>query len=189
MTRPIATCTRTSCDECSLQGRIHCHFSLQDLAKFMMAVLPSFLFGIWGMLRMDDRMLLPWVALCLGFFGVAEVRVLCSHCPHYAEPGRFLRCWANHGSPKLWAYRPGLMTFWERLILLGGFGFIWSYPLTILVLGKEWLLMTAFVLSSAGCFVILKRAFCTRCMNFACPLNGVSEATRQEFDAQNVYVL
>jgi hypothetical protein len=48
--------------------------------------------------------------------------------------------------------------------------------------------MTAFVLSSASFFVILKRAFCTRCMNFACPLNGVSEATRQEFDAQNVYV-
>ena len=185
MTKPIATCVRSDCEDCNLRGRIHCHFSLRDLVGFMAVVFPSFLFGVWGMLRMDGGLLLPWAVLCLGFFGIVEVRVLCTHCPHYAEPGRFLHCWANPGSPKLWKYRPGPMNLWEKLILLGGFGFIWGYPLAILILGSEWLLMAAFVLASVGFFVILKRVFCSRCMNFACPLNGVLETINQEFDSMN----
>ena len=62
----------------------------------------SFLEGFW--------MTVFTIALCVGFFGFIETRVLCSHCPHYAEEGASLRCWANYGSPKLFKYRPGPMS-------------------------------------------------------------------------------
>ena len=49
-----------------------------------------------------------------------EIRVLCSHCPYYAEEGRILHCLANHGTIKLWKYHPEPMRFWEKLGFLGG---------------------------------------------------------------------
>jgi hypothetical protein len=59
-------------------------------------------------------------AIARGCFGLLEIRVMCSHCPHYAEAGRLLKCWANYGSPKLWAYRPGPMCRMETLHLEHG---------------------------------------------------------------------
>jgi hypothetical protein len=179
--KPIATCVSESCRDCRLRGLVHCHFDLFDLAKFILAVLPSFLVGALGIRLIDGDLLLPWVAICVGFFGFVEIIVLCSHCPHYAEPGNFLRCWANHGSPKLFKYRPGPLTPIEKFILLGGFGIIWGYPLVFLILGKVWLILIAFVLLSVVFFVILKRKFCSQCMNFACPLNTVTGEVRELF--------
>lgn len=183
--KPIATCVSAGCQACRLQGRVHCHFNLLDFAKFIAAVLPCFLVGALGIRRMGSDLLLPWVAICVFFFGFVEIRVLCSHCPHYAEPGSFLRCWANRGSPKLWKYRPGPLSRTERFILFGGFAAIWGYPFVILLLGKTWLLLIAFVLASVGFFVVLKRKFCSQCMNFACPLNGVSGEVRELFNVLN----
>ena len=133
--KPIATCVRSNCRDCRLQGLIHCHFDLFDLAKFILAVLPSFILGALGIRMIDSNLILPWVVLCVGFFGFVEIKILCSHCPHYAEPGNFLRCWANHGSPKLWKYRPGPLSPIEKIVLLGGFGMVWGYPLVFLILG------------------------------------------------------
>jgi hypothetical protein len=31
--------------------------------------------------------LLIWIATFVAYFGFIEIRVLCSHCPHYAEKG------------------------------------------------------------------------------------------------------
>ena len=110
---------------------------------------------------------------------------MCAHCPHYAEPGPVLRCWANHGSPKLWKYRPGPMSRAEKVIFLGGFVLIWGYPLLFLMWGMAWFLLLVYVMTTAGFFMTLKLFFCTQCMNFACPLNGVDKATRQAFFKQN----
>ncbi len=38
-----------------------------------------------------------------------------------------LKGWANYGMPKLWKYRPGPMTFWEKVIFCTGFGLVWGY--------------------------------------------------------------
>jgi hypothetical protein len=40
-------------------------------------------------------------------------------------------------------------------------------------------------LTTASGFVTLKRSFCLQCMNFACPLNNVSEKTRADFFKRN----
>jgi hypothetical protein len=135
---------------------------------------------------MNARTLIPWVLLSLSYFGLVEIRVMCSHCPHYAEPGtKSLQCWANYGSPKLWKYRPGPMTSGERIVFFTGLVMIAAYPLPFLVVGMQWLLMTLFAVSVAGMAIIMGRLMCSRCMNFTCPLNGVGRAEREAFFARN----
>ncbi len=183
--RPIATCAMTSCDGCPLQDRVHCHFTQHDLSSFLLSVAPSFLLAGLGVILFNPWWLIPWIAFILAFFGVIEIRVLCSHCPHYAEPGKSLQCWANYGSPRLWAYRPGPMALWEKIVLLGGFVVIWGGPMLLMALSNLWLLLALTFMASAAFFYRLQTRNCNQCFNFACPLNRVDAATRQAFYDRN----
>ena len=106
---------------------------------------------------------------------------MCSHCPHYAEEGSSLRCWANYGSPKIWKYRPGPMSPVEKVVFIAGLVVVFGYPLVYFIASGAWYLMVLCFLLTAGFYVTLKRSFCSKCMNFACPLNAVPDPVRQEF--------
>ena len=183
--QPIATCISESCDDCPVEGTLHCHFSARDLTHFMIIAMPSFLLGGAGIVHVNAWLLAPWFVIILGYFGLLEIRVMCAHCPHYAEPGKTLTCWANHGSPKLWKYRPGPMSPIEKILFLGGFILVWGYPVVFLLIGMQWFSLLVYALTTAGFFLTLKLFFCSQCMNFACPLNGASENARHAFFARN----
>ena len=146
---------------------------------------PSLLLGGWGIANVGIWFLAPWIIFMCGYFWFLEIRVMCSHCPHYAEPGSSLKCWANYGAPKIWEYRPGPMSFVEKFLFLGGFAVIWGYPLYYLITGAQWFLLFVYALSTVGCAMTLKLFLCTQCMNFACPLNSVDDATRHAFFKHN----
>ena len=183
--KPIATCVSETCEGCAVRDIVHCHFRPGDLIHFLCIVLPSFLVGGAGIYRVSGWLLGLWILLIIGYFGFLEIRVMCSHCPHYAEPGGCLKCWANYGAPKLWKYRPGPMSFMETLLFLGGFVVIWGYPLAFLVMGRQWFLLIVYAISTAGFFMTLKLFLCSQCMNFACPLNSVDKSVRQKFFKRN----
>jgi hypothetical protein len=183
--KPIATCISETCDNCIVNNSLHCHFTLGDLIRFLLLASPSFLLGGAGIYRTNGWLLIPWLILIIGYFGIVEIRVMCSHCPHYAEEGSSLKCWANYGSPKIWKYRPGPMTFWEKVIFFIGFAVVWGYPLIFLVASKQLFLLIAYLLSVAGFFAVLRTFFCSQCMNFACPLNRVENAVRRDFFERN----
>lgn len=185
---PIATCEASGCRDCSISDSIQCHFGPSDLFHFYLIAVPSFLVGGAGILASGLTPLLIWVAIFVGFFNLVENRVMCSHCPHYAEEGKTLKCWANYGSPRIWKYRPGPMSITEKVLFLSGFVVVWGYPLGFLVAGGTWYLLGLYVLLTTGFFVTLKKSFCSRCMNFACPLNGVPDPVRQEFWKYNPVV-
>ena len=182
---PIATCEAADCAECPVAGFIHCHFRPADLVHFLLISIPSFLVGGAGVLAVGLTPLLIWVAVIIGFLGFIEIRVLCSHCPHYAEQGATLGCWANHGSPKFWKYRPGPLSTAEKVVLFGGFAVVWGYPIAFFLIAGLWFLLGLFVLLTASFFATLKMFLCPRCMNFACPLNGVPDSTRALFFERN----
>lgn len=123
--------------------------------------------------------------MIIGYFGFVEIRVMCSHCPHYAEEGSSLKCWANYGSLKIWKYRPGPMTFWEKVLFLAGFAFVWGYPLFFLISFFQWFLLIVYLLTIAGFFMTLRAFLCSQCMNFACPLNTVKNEVRGDFFERN----
>jgi len=187
--RPIATCAEGDCSGCPVQGEIHCHFNGRDLLQFLLIAFPPFIVGGIGIAQVNAWLLLPWIGMIVGFFGFLEIRVMCSHCPHYAEPGiKTLQCWANYGSPKLWNYRPGPMTATETVIFLAGIGLVAGYPLTFLVFGSKWFLLAVFAVLVFVMGAAMRDRMCNRCMNFACPFNQVPPQTRALFFARNPVV-
>lgn len=184
--QPLATCSAPDCLGCPLPGKLHWHFNGLDLLRFMLMVFPAGIVGGLGIARINDWWLIPWIGLALSYFGLVEIRVMCSHCPHYAEPGtRTLQCWANYGVPKLWRYRPGPMTGNETLVFYAGMILVLAYPLAFIVAGAEWLLLGLFAISVAGLAFLMARLMCARCINFACPFNRVNRELRQAFFARN----
>ncbi len=183
--RPIATCTQPSCENCPLAEQIHCHFGGRDLGKFLASAFPVFLLGGIGLYRFGLGPFALWVAFILAYFGLIEIRVMCSHCPHYAEEGSSLKCWANYGSPKLWRYRPGPMSLTEKIVFLAGILFIVGYPVAVFLWTSQWLWGMAEVFFIAAFFVYMQASMCNQCMNFACPLNRVGQTTRRAFWERN----
>ncbi len=184
-TKPIATCEASECISCPVSKEVHCHFRPKELAHFLLICLPGFIIGGAGVLAFGIWPLAFWIAIIIGFFGFLEIRVMCSHCPHYAEDGTTLGCWANHGSPKLWKYRPGPMSAIENMTFFGGLAVVWCYPLPFLWIGELWFLLALYFLTNAAFFATLKLFLCSQCMNFACPLNSVGESTRDQFFQRN----
>jgi hypothetical protein len=182
---PIATCEAPDCTSCSVANSIHCHFRPADLIHFYLICFPVFLVGGAGALAVGLVPLLIWIGIIISFFGFIEIRVMCSHCPHYADEGSSLRCWANYGSPKLWKYRPGPMPTVERVVFFAGLLAVFGYPLAFLVAGGLWFLLALYLLLTAAFAVTLKRSFCSQCMNFACPLNSVPQHVRVLFWERN----
>jgi hypothetical protein len=187
--QPLSTCSLADCTGCPLQHQLQCHFSGRELLRFFGIAFPPFILGGIGIVRMNTWMLLPWVGLVIAYFGFVEIRVMCSHCPHYAEPGiKSLQCWANYGSPKLWKFRPGPMTKSENIVFFTGLVLIGIYPLAFLLLGAQWILLVFFILTVTGMALLMGRLMCSRCMNFACPFNSVEKTLRETFFAHNPIV-
>ena len=182
---PIATCNAETCDNCTVGKDIHCHFTHKDLIHFLLTAFPSFLIGGVGIYYSSGWMLIPWVFILIGFFGFIEIRVMCSHCPHYAEAPGTLKCWANFGSPKIWKYRPGPMTLGENIVFFSGLVLVWGYPLYFLLAGSQWVLLIVYLAVVAGFFMTLRIFLCSQCMNFACPLNSVTNDVRNAFFDRN----
>ena len=183
--KPVATCKSESCNDCAIKNNIHCHFRLKDLIYFLFISIPPFLLGGVGIYYLNGWLLIPWLLIITAFFGFIEIRVMCSHCPHYAESPVSLKCWANYGAPKLWKYRPGPMTAVEKTIFFAGFAFVWGYPLPILYIGEQLILMLLYSIVTIGFFIVLTVFMCSQCMNFACPLNRVDKEVRSQFLDKN----
>ena len=183
--KPIATCIASDCVDCPVSKEVHCHFRPKELAYFLLICSPGFIVGGAGILAYGVWFLAFWIAVVFGFFGFLEIRVMCSHCPHYAEPGSSLKCWANYSSPKLWRYRPGPMSGVEKIIFFAGLITIFGYPPAIMLMNSNWLLAGLYSLSVVGGYLYMRTAMCAHCMNFACPLNRVEPARREAFFKRN----
>jgi hypothetical protein len=183
--RPLTTCTAANCEGCPVSKDVHCHFHARDLTAFLLSGLPIFVIGGAGVYRVNAWWLAPWLLMIFSYFGFIEIRVMCSHCPHYAEPGKSLQCWANYGSPRLWKYRPSPMTTMEKIVFEAGTLLVVAYPLVFLLTGAQWFLLVIYLLTTTGGYATLRRSYCSQCMNFACPLNNVDEKVRAAFFKRN----
>lgn len=183
--KPLETCKSESCDDCPIRDNMHCHFSLKDWLYFLLISSPPLILGGAGIYYMNAWFLIPWLILIIAFFGFIEIRVMCSHCPHYAGPQSSLSCRANYGAPKFWKYRPWPMTTVEKTIFFTGFTVVWGYPLAFLIPGENPVLLLAYLAAAIGFFIILTVYMCSQCMNFACPLNRVDEKVQNQFFEKN----
>jgi hypothetical protein len=183
--RPLTTCVARCCEDCPVGKDVHCHFRGRDLAAFLFAGLPMVIVGSAGIDRVGPWWLVPWGLIVFAYFGFVEIRVMCSHCPHYAEPGKNLQCWANYGSPRLWKYRPGPMSSTEKTVFFIGLVLVMGYPLAFLLAALQWFLLAVYLVTLISFYLTLRRSYCSECMNFACPLNNVDGRVRAAFFMRN----
>ena len=112
-------CTNRSvseCTGCDLADSLMCRFESKDLLRFLIAFIPFGIAVVAGMVRAGFAIfLLGWAAYWLFFFFIWEARVLCRHCPYWAEEGRILHCHANYGVLKIWKHDPGPMNIFEKI--------------------------------------------------------------------------
>jgi hypothetical protein len=205
---PTILCTwdpDAPCATCGLSGRLLCKWEARALRAFLASALAFCLLGLLamvlsGMLAGAWWPLVAYAAFMALFFPVFEIRILCSHCPFYAEEGKILHCPANHGAPKLWRYRPGPMRPWEKAALLIGFVVFagaplaaagWNVALTAagdfgeITLWAMIGLAAAVLFSGLSLYTLLRGHVCPRCVNFSCPLNLVPRKDRDAYLRQN----
>ncbi len=156
---------------------------------FLVMAAPVFLLGGYFIYQLERWLLIPWVLFIVSYFGFIEIRVMCSHCPHYGEPElRTLKCWANYGSPKLWKYRPGAMSFLEKAVFHAGFIIIFGAPIAVAIFQERYILSGIYIVTTGAWKWGLKMLYCSRCINFACPFNGVDTEVRNRFFVKNPVV-
>ena len=190
------TCTwdgDADCSNCELEGELDCKWDRRLLLRFYkigcLALASGFSAFIYIGLIHSWIPLITYLVFWIFFFGFFEIRVLCSHCPYYADEGRMLHCLANHGTIKIWRYHPEPMNIYEKLGFLGGASFFMLFPIvtelhtiytlldfagnlngTIVVLT---VLAVGSVIGGGIFFFGLVTRICIFCVNFSCPLNRV----------------
>jgi len=173
---------------------------LKEIPLFIMA---AFGMALVGVVTGAWWPLIVFAAVCIAFFGLGiETRILCSHCPYYAEEGRTLHCLALHGSPKLWRYRPEPMNRVEKTTLLSFFSFLLLFPVIVEAYGIWFIsahygqsgliallgmigITLANIMGVMQWILIMMYAFCSRCVNFSCPLNRVPKSTVDAYLEKN----
>jgi hypothetical protein len=183
---PCTSRPAAACAGCDLAGRLMCRYDTRDTAFFFMAALPFFFTSIAGSIIVGYGLwLLGWLAYALFFFIVWEGRVLCSHCPYWAEEGRILHCHANYGVIKIWRYLPKPMSRWEQIQFVAGALLLVGFPFPLLLAAREFLAAAVFLISLVSAVYLIYRNACMRCVNFACPFNAVPPQARDGFFRRN----
>lgn len=191
------------CSFCRLKGALLCHIEPGQVGLFVISQIPylglAFIsLGFVGAATGTWWPMAAFVAVGLAFLGPVEMRFLCSHCPHYAREGRWLKCMAPNPFPKLFRPRPGPMKSHERIIIAAFAGSILSFPAFSLAgairslpvqqqgLNPSLLLAAAvlegaLILSAVQFCCHLTRSFCCRCLNLSCPFNRVPATVALEY--------
>lgn len=179
--RPVS-----ECKDCPLAGRLKCRFNWGDLSHFVGLFLLFLLPSLIGMILSGYFWaILGWIGFWIFFFEIWEIRILCSHCPYYAEKGRTLHCIANYSSLKLWRYHPEPMSRLEKIQLITGFIILGGYPFPFLILGRQVIFAFLAFWALVMFFWTLHKYTCSVCVNFSCVLNTVPKKVVNEYLNRN----
>lgn len=178
----IYTCKEQSCKDCDICGKIVCHFNAKFLFAFLCFGFPLLILG-----GISAFLIWPWAVIIyiiffISFFSIIEIRVLCSHCPHYGEKEtKILKCWANYGSPKIWKYRPCKLNIYEKLVFFLGILILFAAPIIFYILTLSYILLGVYILFLIIGAFYMHNKMCKHCMNLYCPLNCVDKETKEKF--------
>ncbi len=197
---------KLDCETCDIKNLLICEIDVKMARKFVLSntlyrfsALTIFLFI--GLMTNQWWWFYSYGIIVALTFVIIEPRLLCSHCPHYARSGKFLKCWALRGMPKLWRYNPGPIGKAEKKIMLILGSFIDLFPFIGVVYGIVIFALNPFSQLFYGIGLILITIFftymvyyfskvllgdaCKRCPNFSCAMNKVSKEVVNKFLEKN----
>ena len=196
----------SNCIECEMEGELICfvdkkfanRFALGNLTYRVLAIL---ILVFSGLLIGNWWMLISYIIVMIVTFLILEPRLLCTHCPFYEKEGKYLKCWALRGMPKLWKYRPEPMNKVEKLAMLAFGSYIDLFPFVGVVWGlihfglyfQENLLFGILLTITSFLFMVIAGYFskillgntCKACANFSCSMNKVSKEIIAKFLENN----
>lgn len=182
------------CAGCEIRGELQCHWEKKYTAWFAVGMLVIIGAEIVGFVR-AARAGAGWavfgavagqIAYALVFFLLWEPKMLCRHCPYYAEGDtRTLHCYANAGFPLREPFYPAPMTRSEQLQFAVGALLFVGYPFVALLLLQQWGAAVGALVGIVAWYLILLLVICPRCVNFSCPFNRVPRAVRDAFLRRN----
>jgi hypothetical protein len=203
---PHGLCTwepESGCEGCDLEKELYCRWRRRHLNGFFSIMAPAITSAAVGLLLAGTILgsqlyIILYGGFMLLFFNVIETWLLCRHCPYYARSGKTLHCLANHGCLKLWKYNPAPMNGLERNTMRFFFALFFTYPELVqgyglLQMEATWdLAYTAYMgllivtaVSSGAAYILLRKYFCSHCVNFSCPLNRVPQETVKRYLDRN----
>ena len=182
------------CDGCGLNGRLHCHL---DKKYAIMFGIPFFAFAVAALSGIimvgfpaNVITLAAWFGYMIFFFVAWEPRMLCSHCPFYAEGNtNTLHCSINYGFRKTAKYNPYPLTRSEKAQFVIGANIMLAIPLIVLAWGQQWLALVFSIAGIVTWYIVLQTKICVDCVNFSCPFNKVDKETRDAFLKRNPVML
>lgn len=174
------------CEDCSIKGELQCHedkiYSIWFGTSWLFSFIPTLLGIILGYSSGSLNLLFfiialgGWIVYIAIFFILWEPRILCSHCPYYAEGDtKILHCYANHGFPKTSSFNPAPLTRLEKIQFIAGLIIFVGYPIPFIIIGRQYFLLGISLIGIISWFLVLQLKICPDCVNFSCPLNRVSK--------------
>ncbi len=203
--KPCTVKQDSPCPACPLPDKIHCRWNRQVLNGFFAIAFPAFI-GTLVLLVMFFFITGHWWPIVFYFILIiviftCEIKFLCSHCPYYAADEKILKCLGNNGALKIWKCNPAPMTGGEKTLmklLVAIFYLLIPVITTVVVLG---ILLTGpydmivragaagvaiLTLWSCWSFITIMKAFyCSKCVNFSCPLNTVKKQVVDDYLRKN----
>ncbi|MGD2247817.1 MAG: hypothetical protein PVF58_05375 [Candidatus Methanofastidiosia archaeon] len=127
-----------------------------------------------------------WMVYAGFFFTIWESRIICNHCPYYANDAEnVLHCPIDKGKPKTYYYDPGPLSTSEKYQFMVGAIILIGYFQPFLILGGQLLYMGLSIGGVCVWVLVCQKKVCTDCINFACPLNRVPKIVRDQFLNRN----
>ena len=199
----------SDCDSCELNGQLICRFEKSFVCKFVITNTFYRIIAILNLIFAGIILNQMWIVytyfvIVLLIFFIIEPRLLCTHCPYYEKEGKFLKCWALRGMPKLWKYRPQPITKVEKssMLVIGMYidlfpyvGIIWGIIGFFLQTPEERVasIFVICLIIVAIIFTILVYYFgmqligenCKKCPNFSCAMNKTPDSLKDKFLDKN----
>jgi len=118
-----------------------------------------------------------YIAL-LVFMMIIIYRFFCTHCPHYINSEKTVKCVFYWGIAKYFKARPGPLNLFEK-------GMSLIAPLILIFFPIYWMrlypdLLVIYLLSLAVFGITIRRNECVRCIYSDCPANCVNEDIKNQ---------
>lgn len=123
-----------------------------------------------GIARQSILGLLFYLFICLVCLGLVY-RFFCTHCPHYEQGEKGIKCMFYWKIPRLFPARPGPLSGSEKTITAAAVVVFAGVPLFWLLTAPGLLLI--YLLSLAAFGLTIRRNECGRCVYTDCPSNCV----------------
>ncbi len=183
---------KSECGDCNLDERLFCHPKIKYMIYFSSPLLITITSAIIGMILSGFELLTiilmfaGWIVYALFFLNIWESRMVCNHCPYYANDSqRVLHCAIDKGKLKTSKYDPGPTSMSEKIQFLVGASILMFYPVPFLIVAGQFVALFFAILGVVSWIIVLQLKVCSDCINFACVLNRAPKSVRDAFFKRN----